>query len=260
MPRPEKVQAVAEIKDRLSDAEAVFVAEYAGLSVTEQQQLRRGLRQAGGEFKVVKMTLARLAASELGHEELLEMLTGPTGLAFASGDAAAAAKALRDFSKEHAALVIKGALLGAEVIQPERVSQLAELEPREVLLAKLAGGFQAPLAAMAGLLAAMPRAMATMVQQLIERAPAEVTAADEADEAASDGAEPAAPAEADASDGADDTADAESETGTAEPTEADEPDASDDGTDAESESDADEPDSDTEDPGDDDTADAAEEE
>jgi large subunit ribosomal protein L10 len=172
MPRPEKVQAVAEIKERLAQAEAVFVAEYSGLSVTEQQQLRRGLKEAGGEFKVVKMTLARLAASELGHDDLLEMLVGPTGLAFASGDAAVAAKALRDFGKDHDRLVIKGALLGAEVLPPERVSQLADLEPRDVLLARVAGVLQAPMATMAGLLAAMPRAMANMVLQLIERMPA----------------------------------------------------------------------------------------
>jgi large subunit ribosomal protein L10 len=172
MARPEKVEAVAEIKERFAGAEAVFVAEYAGLSVGEQQMLRRGLRAAEGEFKVVKMTLARRAVSELGHDGLLEMLVGPTGLAFASGDAATAAKALRDFSRDHQRLVIKGGLLGSEVLPPELVTELADIEPREVLLAKIAGAFQAPMAAMAGLLAAMPRALATMIQQLIDRAPA----------------------------------------------------------------------------------------
>jgi large subunit ribosomal protein L10 len=194
MARPEKVEAVAEIKERIAGAEAVFVAEYAGLSVGEQQKLRRGLRAAEGEFKVVKMTLARRAVSELGYDDLLEMLVGPTGLAFASGDAAAAAKALRDFSRDHQRLVIKGGLLGSEVLPPERVTQLADIEPREVLLAKIAGAFQAPMAAMAGLLAAMPRALATMVQQLIDRGtetPDEPTAAEElaASEAPADEAE-----------------------------------------------------------------------
>jgi large subunit ribosomal protein L10 len=182
MARPEKVEAVTEIKERIASAEAVFVAEYAGLSVGEQQKLRRGLRAAEGEFRVVKMTLARRAVSELGHDDLLEMLVGPTGLAFASGDATAAAKALRDFSRDHQRLVIKGGLLGSEVLPPERVTQLADIEPREVLLARIAGAFQAPMAAMAGLLAAMPRALATMVQQLIDRgseAPDEQPAAEE---------------------------------------------------------------------------------
>jgi len=185
MPRPEKVQAVADIKERLEESQAVFLAEYAGLSVAEQQQLRRALKAADSEFQVVKMTLARLAASELGHESLLDDLTGPTGLAFASGDAAAAAKVLQDFAKDHGQLVLKGGLLGAEPLTPERVAQLAELDSREVLLAKIAGAFQAPMAAMANLMAAMPRNMATMFQQLIEKLPAEEAPA----------VEPEAPAE-----------------------------------------------------------------
>lgn len=179
MPRPEKVQAVADIKERLEDSAAVFLAEYAGLSVGEQQQLRRGLRAAGGEFKVVKMTLARIAATELGHEDLLEGLSGPTGLAFATGDAAAAAKALRDFAKDHEQLVLKGGLLDGEQLSAERVEQLAELDSREVLLAKLAGGFQAPMAKMAGLLAAMPRNLASMLSQLIDQLPPEEAPAPE---------------------------------------------------------------------------------
>ena len=98
MPRPEKVQAVAEIKERLEQARAVFLAEYAGLSVKEQQTLRRGLREGGAEFKVVKMTLARRAAAELELAELDELLLGPTGLAFAEGDPVTAAKALKEFA------------------------------------------------------------------------------------------------------------------------------------------------------------------
>lgn len=191
MPRPEKVQAVADIKQRLEESRAVFLAEYAGLSVAEQQQLRRALREAGGEFKVVKMTLARLAAGELGHDALLDDLTGPTGLAFASGDAVAAAKVLSDFAKDHERLVLKGGLLGTEPLTPERVAQLAELDSRDVLLAKIAGALQAPMAGMANLLAAMPRNMATMLQQLIEKLPAEEAPVEEP-EAATE--EPAAEA------------------------------------------------------------------
>jgi large subunit ribosomal protein L10 len=176
MPRPEKVSAVADIKERLEGAQAVFVAEYAGLSVQEQQALRRGLRAAKSEFKVYKMTLARIAASELGHEDFVGMLVGPAGLTFAGEDAAATAKVLRDFAKDHQKLVIRGGLLGNVVLPPERVAALADIEPREVLLSKIAGVFQAPMARMAGLLAAMPRNLATMVQQLIEKMPAAPTA------------------------------------------------------------------------------------
>jgi large subunit ribosomal protein L10 len=172
MPRPDKVSAVADIKERLEGAQAVFVAEYAGLSVKEQQALRRGLRAAKSEFKVYKMTLARIAATELGHEGLVGMLVGPAGLTFAGEDAAATAKVLRDFAKDHQKLVIRGGLLGNVVLPPERVAALADIEPRPVLLSKIAGVFQAPMARMAGLLAAMPRSLATMVQQLIEKMPA----------------------------------------------------------------------------------------
>jgi large subunit ribosomal protein L10 len=169
MPRPEKVQAVAEIKERLEQAQAVFLAEYAGLSVKEQQTLRRGLREGGAEFKVVKMTLARRAAAELELAELDELLLGPTGIAFADGDPVTAAKALKEFARENDALAIKGGLLGRDFLSPERISELADIESREVLLAQLAGLMKAPMANLAGLLAAMPRNMASAIQQLVEK-------------------------------------------------------------------------------------------
>jgi large subunit ribosomal protein L10 len=189
MPRPEKVSAVADIRARLERAQAVFVAEYSGLSVKEQQELRRGLRAAKSEFKVYKMTLARIAATETGHAEFVGMLVGPAGLAFAGEDAAATAKVLRDFAKDHQKLVVRGGLLGNVVLPPERVAALADIEPREILLSKIAGVFQAPMARMAGLLAAMPRNLATMIQHLIDKTPAAPTAPA--------AAAPAAPAEGD---------------------------------------------------------------
>jgi large subunit ribosomal protein L10 len=173
MPRPEKVQAVADIKERLDGAQAVFLAEYAGLSVQEQQALRRELRANGAEFKVVKMTLARLAAADLEIEDFDALLLGPTGLTFADGDPVGAAKVLRDFAKDHEVLVVKGGLLGREFLTPERIADLADIEPREVLLAKIAGAFEAPMATMAGLLAALPRNAATAMQQLLEKKEAE---------------------------------------------------------------------------------------
>ncbi|MDA2979466.1 MAG: 50S ribosomal protein L10 [Actinomycetota bacterium] len=169
MPRPEKVQAVAEIKERIEGSQAVFLAEYAGLSVKNQQQLRRELRAQGAEFKVVKMTLARLAAAELEIDTLDELLIGPTGLAFSDGDPVSAAKALKDFAKEHEVFVIKGGLLGREFLTPETISQLADIEPRPVLLAKLAGAMKAPMANLAGLMAALPRNTASVFKQLLEK-------------------------------------------------------------------------------------------
>jgi len=177
MPRPEKVQAVADIRERLDGAQAVFLAEYAGLSVQEQQALRRELRANGAEFKVVKMTLARLAAADLESDDFDALLLGPTGVTFADGDPVGAAKTLRDFAKDHEVFVVKGGLLGREFLTPERIAELAAIEPREVLLAKIAGVFEAPMAKMAGLLAALPRNAATAMQQLLEKKEAEQPAA-----------------------------------------------------------------------------------
>lgn len=210
MPRPEKVQAVAEIKERLEGAQAVFLAEYAGLSVKDQQVLRRELRANGAEFKVVKMTLARRAADDLEIETLDELLLGPTGLAFADGDPVGAAKVLKDFAKSHEVFVIKGGLLGLEFLTPEKISELADIEPREVLLAKLAGAMKAPMANMAGLLAALPRNTASVLSQLLERkesaepVAASIDAQPEAETADDTGSAPAdvvadAPADADVS-------------------------------------------------------------
>jgi len=194
MPRPEKVQAVAEIKERIEGAQAVFLAEYAGLSVKDQQALRRELRAQGAEFKVVKMTLARRAAAELEIDSLDELLLGPTGLTFSDGDPVTAAKALKDFAKDHEVFVIKGGLLGDEFLTPETISKLADIEPRDVLLAKLAGAMKAPMANMAGLMAALPRNAASMFQQLLEKKEAEAPAA-EVEETVVEEATDEAPAE-----------------------------------------------------------------
>ena len=182
MPRPEKVQAVADIKERFEASEAVFLTEYAGLSVGQQQALRRGLRASEAEYKVVKMTLARLAVNELGLDDLDPLLYGPTALAFAAGDPVTVAKTLSEFAKENESLVIKGGLMGREFLTTEKVSELAKIESREVLLAKLAGAMKAPMTEMAGLAAAFLRGSATMFQQLLEKKEEDappVTAAEE---------------------------------------------------------------------------------
>lgn len=224
MPRPEKVQAVADIKERIEEAQAVFLAEYAGLSVKDQQELRRTLRESDAEFKVVKMTMARLAAAELEIDTLDELLLGQTGLAFANGDPAGAAKVLKDFAKSHGTFVVKGGILGLEFLPPETIAELADLEPREVLLAKIAGVMQAPMANLAGLLAALPRNTANVLSQLLEQKEAEAPAAEveiaqeapaDEPEAADEAPETEAP-EAEASEEAaevpDDASDTETET------------------------------------------------
>lgn len=168
MPRPEKVEAVAEIREWMEDARAVFVTEFRGLTVKQLQELRRGLREAGADYKVVKMSLARRAVDELGIEGISEYLVGPTALAF-TDDPVSAAKVLSDTSRDNQNLVIKAGLLAGSMIPPEQVSALAEIEPREVLLAKIAGAAKAPLYQLAGVLGAFTRNSATMFAQLLEK-------------------------------------------------------------------------------------------
>ena len=155
MARPEKVAVVDEIKEKLEEAQAVFVTEYRGLSVGQQQKLRRSLRKAEAEYKVFKMTLARRAAEEAGMTDLLVWLDGPTAIAFATGDPVPAAKSLKEFADENDRLVLKGGLLAGATLDAAGVRQLADVEPREVLLAKLAGAMSAPMANMAGLVAGL---------------------------------------------------------------------------------------------------------
>lgn len=169
MPRPEKVQAVSDIRERLEDAEAVFLTEYRGLSVKDVQDLRRSLREAGADYKVVKMTLAKLAATDAGIEGLDEYLSGPTAMAFAHSDPVATAKALKEFSRSNDVFVLKAGYLSGNIVTPEEVSTLAEIEPREVLLAKISGAAKAPLYRAAGLFSAFSRDAASMFSQLLDK-------------------------------------------------------------------------------------------
>ena len=169
MPTPEKVQAVADIRERLEDAEAVFFTEYRGLTVKAVQALRRSLRESGADYKVVKMTLAKLAAREAGFEGLDEYLSGPTALAFAHSDPVATAKALKDFSKGNKVFVLKAGFLSGEILTPEEVSRLADIEPREVLLAMIAGAAKAPLFQAASMFSSFSRDAASMFSQLMDK-------------------------------------------------------------------------------------------
>ncbi|NBV74031.1 MAG: 50S ribosomal protein L10 [Actinobacteria bacterium] len=168
-PRPEKVETVAKIAERLRGSEAVFVTEYRGLTVTQLASLRTSLRPAGAEYAVYKNTLARFAVREVGLEGLEEILVGPTALTFVAGDVAAAAKALRDVSKSNPNLVLKGGALGTTLLGAGDVAALADLPSREELLARFAGALQAPLTKTAGLLQALPRNFAYGLSALIDK-------------------------------------------------------------------------------------------
>ncbi len=179
MPRPEKVAAVEEIKTRIESAEAVFLTEYRGLSVPDQQELRGALREVGAEFKVVKMSLARLAAAELGLDDLAADMLGPTAIAFTDTDPVPTAKALKDFAGQHEVFVLKSGLMSGAVLTPEAVIKLAEIEPIDVLLSKIAGAAKAPLYKTATLLTAMLRNSASAFSQLLEKKEQEAPAAPE---------------------------------------------------------------------------------
>jgi len=168
-PRAEKVAVVDEVAAKLAAATAVFVTEYRGLRVGQLANLRRSLRSAGGEYKVYKNTLARLGAQKAGIADLDDLLVGPSGLTFVSGDIAAVAKSLRDVAKANPLLVLKGGAMGGKVLSARDIEALAELPSREVLLAQLAGAFQAPLVKTAGLLQALPRNFAYGLKALIDQ-------------------------------------------------------------------------------------------
>ncbi|MDQ1515832.1 MAG: large subunit ribosomal protein [Actinomycetota bacterium] len=199
MPRPEKVATVEEIREKLEGSRAAVLTEYRGLKVSELAALRASLRSADAEYKVYKNTLARRAAEEAGLSDLVSMLQGPTAITFVKGDAVTVAKALRDYSKGNANLVVKGGILGTRVIQPDDIIALADIQPREVLLARIAGGFQAPLVKAAGLFQAFTRNMAYGLKALIDQrvAGGEALPADEPEPPAAEAeAPPAAEAEA----------------------------------------------------------------
>jgi large subunit ribosomal protein L10 len=169
MARPEKVAVVDEIREKLAGADAAVLAEYRGLKVGELAELRGALRPAGAEFKIFKNTLARRAAEDAGLPDLVPMFGGPTAIAFVTGDAVIAAKALRDFAKVHEALIVKGGLLGTRTMTAGDLLALADVPPRDVLLAKLAGGFQAPMVKAAGLFSAFTRNFAYGVKALVDQ-------------------------------------------------------------------------------------------
>jgi large subunit ribosomal protein L10 len=159
-PRSEKVAVVDEVRRRFDDANAAILTEYRGLKVKDLAGLRRSVRASGGDYKIYKNTLVRLAARGSGLVDLEELLVGPTAIAFVDGDAASVAKVLRDYARTNPLLVIKGGVLGDKVMDARATAALADLPPRDVLLARFAGGLAAPLQQLAGLLQGLPRNLA----------------------------------------------------------------------------------------------------
>ena len=194
-----KAAVVDDIASRLRDAEAAVLTEYRGLSVTDLADLRAALRPAATDYKVFKNTLARRAAAVAGLDDVAEDLVGPVAIAFVrrdGGDAVTAAKALRDFARGNPNLVLKGGILGVRPLTSADIEALAEVPPREQLLARLAGGFQAPLTKAAGLFQAFTRNFAYGLKAYADQRAAEAPpeAAAPADAPAADAPAAEAPA------------------------------------------------------------------
>jgi large subunit ribosomal protein L10 len=177
MARAEKVTAVAELTERFQSSSGAVLTEYRGLTVAQLGELRKSLGE-NASFSVVKNTLTKIAATEAGvTSELTDLLTGPSAIAFVHGDVVEAAKGLRDFARTNPLLVIKGGVLDGKPLTPPEIVKLADLESREVLLAKLAGAMKASMAGAAATFAALPSQMARLLGALEQKRAAEGPAA-----------------------------------------------------------------------------------
>jgi large subunit ribosomal protein L10 len=244
MASPDKEAAVAELAESFRGSTGAVLTDYRGLTVKQLQELRRSLG-GSASYLVTKNTLTKIAAKQAGVELDEKLLVGPTAIAFITGDVVEAAKGLRDFAKDNSPLIIKGGFLDGKVLEPGEIQKLADLESREVLLAKLAGGMKASLSNAASLfnapLSQTARLLAALQAKLESEAPADAAPVDEepvdeapvdapvAEEAAADEA-PAEEAPADDAPAAEDTtsdvAEAEDTTDVEAPAETDSADAS----------------------------------
>lgn len=166
MPRPEKVQAVAELQERLRRARGLVLADFRGLSVPEMETLREELRKNGVEFRVVKNTLLGIAAHSLQLQGLDAFLEGPTAVAFAYDDPTVPARIMVEFIRQYRKLEVKGGLVEGRVVDAAGVRALADLPPRSELVARVVGGIQAPLVGLVGVLTGLQRRIVSVLDQI----------------------------------------------------------------------------------------------
>ncbi len=172
MPTQKKINTVEELKQRISRATITITADYRGLRVPEMEQMRRRLRQASVEVRVVKNNLLRLAADQAGMPELMRVVEGPTALVLGYEDPIKAAKAITDYAQSAPpTFAIRGAFMEREVMSAEDIRQLVRLPPRPVMLAQLAGQLQSPLGALSGLLGSPLRELASLLQSVLGELP-----------------------------------------------------------------------------------------
>ena len=166
MARPEKVSEVETLRQRLSRAQTIVLTDFRGLTVGEMGQLRGKLREAGVEYRVVKNRLLRIAARDADIEGLDAYLEGPTAVAFGYDDPVAAAKIIHDFIRQMRKLETKGGVIDHRAVTAAEIKRLADLPPRQVLLAQLAGGIARPLAGMVTVLSGVPRGLVVVLDQI----------------------------------------------------------------------------------------------
>ncbi|QJA05829.1 50S ribosomal protein L10 [Thermosulfurimonas marina] len=171
--RAQKEALVKSLREKFEEAQAVFVTSFKGLTANESNELRKKVREAGGEYRVVKNTLLRIASSGTPAEPLQQFIEGPTGIALAYKDPVALAKVLTEFAKEHEALILRGAALQGKPVEAKGIEALAKLPPREVLLAQLLGLLQAPPARLVQLLANVLRSFLYVLKAIEEKKRAE---------------------------------------------------------------------------------------
>lgn len=170
MPRPEKVEAVQKIADKLSKTTLVIATDYRGLTVADLTQLRRKLGESGIEFHVMKNTLTRVAANQVGREQLGGLLEGPTAIAFGYGDPVEPARVLLDYIRSsRIELRVKGGLMDGRLLAQADLAQLATLPSREVLTARVVGGIQGPLVSLVNVLNAPLVNLVRALQQISEK-------------------------------------------------------------------------------------------
>jgi large subunit ribosomal protein L10 len=200
MPKTEKVQKVTELTERIRGSEALFIADYRGLTVADVTELRRSLRDSGTRLTVAKNTLLKRAAGEAGIEGLDDLLQGPTAVAFVDGDPITAAKGLADAIRRFRTLEIRGGYMEGKVMSSAEAQALATIEPREVLLAKLAGAMKAEMSRAAYMFQALQSRFLSVLEAYREKVPGEAEPEAEAQPAEEpEPAEPEATPEADAS-------------------------------------------------------------
>ncbi len=169
MKRDQKAAVIEEVAGQISEADAIFAVDYRGISVPQAAALRTRLREADASFRIVKNTLTLRAADQAGAEGLKQLLEGPTAMTFVRGDAATAAKALRDFRRANQLLEFKGGWMNGAALSPAEVDAIAQLPSRDVLYGRLVGMVASPLTGLAGALGGLIGGLARQLQQISDQ-------------------------------------------------------------------------------------------